>query len=62
MDIRFMEGRRGSGMTLCSLDLVKSLTRSKSIKSVQVFKIGSFKLYDKKEFLRDYTKALEGRE
>ena len=61
LDIRFIEGKRGCGMILCSLDLAERLARSKGIKSIQVFKIGSFKFYDKEEFLRDRTKATGGK-
>ena len=59
-DIRFIKAKQGTGMTLLALDLTRRLAESKNIKSVQVFKSGTFKFYNKEEFLKDCSKALGG--
>lgn len=60
-DLIIVEGKKGCGMTLASLDLTKRLAQSKSIKSVQVFNSGTYKFYDKEEFLKDCAEALGGK-
>lgn len=59
--IKIIECNKGCGMTLFALDLTKRLAKTKSIKSVGVFKAGSYKVYDKEEFLKDCVEALGGK-
>ena len=61
-DIKIIKGNKGCGMGLFSLELTQRLLASKGMKFVGEFKLGSYKVFDKEEFLESIGRINKGGE